>query len=287
MTVGVTTGRQWPSRWLTLPRKCRFISPILALRGDFGATVDWMIAEGVSVINYSGSWTFDGPGDGTSPFSYSPLKAVDRAVDAGIVWVNAAWDSARRTWFSENPVDADDDGWLEFSVGDEVNNVALDAADSISVQLRWEGDWGQQGTDLDLFLYDSDDSMLSTPARDRQTGPMADSFPVPYERIVYEVPTDGVYRLAIWHASGSVPDWVQLVVWGGPVEIEHHTFSGSIGNPAESANPGLLAVGAADWATTDIIKPYSSQRVHPRRQDKAGHRRSNVRGNIPKAPELF
>ena len=36
-----------------------------------------------------------------------------------------------------------------------------------------------------------------------------------------------------------------------------------MGNPAESANPGLLAVGAADWATTDIIKPYSSRGPTP------------------------
>ena len=231
-------------------------------KGDFRSTVDWMISEGVSVINHSVTWTFDGPGDGTSPFSYSPLKAVDRAVDADIIWVNAAWDSARRTWFSDNPVDADNNRWLEFSTLDEVNNVSREAGDSISVQLRWEGEWGRQGTDLDLFLYDSKLNIIDS-SEDRQSGSMAGSFPVPWERIVYEVPTDGVYSLAIWHYSGSLPDWVQLVVWGGPVEIEHHTLSGSIGNPAESANPGMLAVGAADWADIHTIKPYSSRGPTP------------------------
>ena len=35
-------------------------------QGDLQAIADWMVSEGVSVINYSVVWTFDGPGDGTS-----------------------------------------------------------------------------------------------------------------------------------------------------------------------------------------------------------------------------
>ena len=50
---------------------------------------DWMASEGVSVIKYSASWTFDGPGDGTSPLSASPLNTVDRAVASDILWVNS------------------------------------------------------------------------------------------------------------------------------------------------------------------------------------------------------
>ena len=58
-------------------------------RGDLQKITDWMVSEGVSVINYSAGWPFDGPGDGTSPSSISPLRAVDRAADNGIIWVNA------------------------------------------------------------------------------------------------------------------------------------------------------------------------------------------------------
>ena len=68
-------------------------------KGDLQSAADWMIAEGVSVINTSLVWTFDGPGDGTSPFSFSPLKAVDRAVDGGVVWVTSAGNDAQGTWF--------------------------------------------------------------------------------------------------------------------------------------------------------------------------------------------
>ena len=49
-------------------------------RGVLQATAAWMAEEGVTVINYSVGWIFDGPGDGTSPLSFCPLYTVDRAV---------------------------------------------------------------------------------------------------------------------------------------------------------------------------------------------------------------
>ena len=59
-------------------------------KGDLRATTDWMVANGVQVINMSLAWTWDGPGDGTSPYSDSPLNTVNKAVAGGAVWVNAA-----------------------------------------------------------------------------------------------------------------------------------------------------------------------------------------------------
>ena len=237
-------------------------------RGDLSSTVDWMISHGVSVINHQVVWTFEGPGDGKSPFSDSSLKSVDRAVDAGIVWVNPAGGFAKKTWFTGTPANEDNDGWLDFRGGGETNGVFLESGETIRVQLRWEGEWGQQGTDLNLFLYDPGLVEVVASGADYQWGPMAGSFPVPWEWMVYEVPADGTYHLAIEWAHGTLPDWVQLMVWDDPDEIEHHTFGGSIANPAESANPGLLAVGAAGWSTPDIIKTYSSRGPTPDRRIK-------------------
>ena len=70
-------------------------------RGDSKAVVDWMVSEGVSVINRSQSSVFDGPGDGTYTSTDSPLRNVDRAVDGGMTWVNSAGNGARTTWFGE------------------------------------------------------------------------------------------------------------------------------------------------------------------------------------------
>ena len=51
-------------------------------------------------------------------------------------------------------------------------------------------------------------------------------------------------------------------MWG-PYGLEYYTSSGSITNPAESANPGLLAVGAAPYYDIDSIEPFSSQGPAP------------------------
>ena len=62
--------------------------------GDLQSTASWMVSQGVQVINHSVGWTWDGPGDGTSPFGNSTLGAVDLAVAGGAIWVNSAGNSA-------------------------------------------------------------------------------------------------------------------------------------------------------------------------------------------------
>ena len=43
-----------------------------------------MIEHDVDIINMSMHWSWSGPGDGTSPYSNSPLKSVDTAVTGGV-----------------------------------------------------------------------------------------------------------------------------------------------------------------------------------------------------------
>ena len=78
----------------------------------------------------------------------------------------------------------------------------------------------------------------------------------------YLVPNDGRYAVVVAHEGGSTPEWIQLTAWGVD-SIEYHTERGSITNPAESANPGMLAVGAAHWSNMHTIEPYSSQGPTP------------------------
>ena len=65
---------------------------------DLLSTVNWMVSQGVDVINMSLSWGFTGPGDGTTPYSNTPLRSLDAAVSGGIIWVNSAGNSARDSW---------------------------------------------------------------------------------------------------------------------------------------------------------------------------------------------
>ena len=229
--------------------------------GDLQTATDWMVSEGVSVINHSVGWTFDGPGNGTSPYTNSPLRTVDRAVAGGIVWVDSAGNYAQSSWFGSYS-DSDFNGFIEFNRdGVETNKVVLSEGDVIRVQLRWDGFWGFEGTDLGVILYDSDINPVWH-SGDYQTGPLAGDFPIPWDFMRYEVPSDGDYYLAIHHYSGLAPDWIQLTVWGTG-SIEYYTENGSIGNPAESANSGMLAVGAAPYYDPHTIEYYSSRGPAP------------------------
>ncbi len=53
--------------------------------------VDWMIAQGVNVINYSIGWGLtEGLGDGAPQEINAVLDTIDTAVSSGIIWVNSA-----------------------------------------------------------------------------------------------------------------------------------------------------------------------------------------------------
>ena len=230
-------------------------------RADLQAAADWMASEGVSVINYSAGWIFDGPGDGTSPLSASPLNTVDRAVASDIIWVNSAGNNAQETWFG-GYLDPDDDKFINFVSGNvEVNSLPLRACRSYTIQLRWEDDWNKASTDLDLYLYHVPSRSFTTlVSEDEQSGQRGH---VPFEAFdfTYRVDSDD-FGIVVVHHSGDAPDWIQLAVWSVD-PIQHHTGSGSITNPAESANPGMLAVGAAPWYDVNTIEPYSSRGPTP------------------------
>ena len=232
--------------------------------GDLREATEWMSAEGVQVINYSVVWIFDGPGDGTSPFSNSPLNTVNWAADNGIIWVNAAGNTAESTWFkSGSSLTIDSDGLVEFALLDISNCFVIYPGMSFTVQLRWDDDWGGATRDLDLLLWDTRIRAFVLASRDPQSGE-AGHFPL--EILLgarYTGATETVGCLVVVQYSGSQPDWVQLQDSSGILEFEYYTKSGSIGNPAESANSGLLAVGATHYWDTHTIAGYSSRGPTP------------------------
>ena len=231
--------------------------------GDLQTATDWMVSQGVSVIVHSVTHEYEGPGDGTSPFNDSPLRAVDRAVEGGSIWVNSAGNDGQKTWFGP-PVNSDGDTWINFNGSDEGIDIKLEAGDEIRVQLRWEDGWGGATRDLDLLVYDRATQVIVSASFDPQRGAAGH---VPYESTTYLAPRDGWYFVSVSHHSGSTPGWIQVNVWGVD-SIKPHTESGSIGNPAESNNPGMLAVGAAHWNRVGSIEPYSSRGPTPDDQVK-------------------
>ena len=201
--------------------------------GDLADVVDWMISEDVSVINMSLGWLFDGPGDGTSPRAHSPLNTLAKAVSNGILWVNSAGNSGHSSWFGV-PTDADGDNLLEFAADQE--RLDLNVNESTIVQLRWDGDWSAEATDLNLHLFDTTGNPLAQ-SLNPQEGRDGNT---PYE-IAFPATGDKAY-IQITSRTGDLPRWMQIVAWNG--RIVGSTEGGSIDNPAESANSGMLAVGA-------------------------------------------
>ena len=246
-------------------------------KGDLAKTVEWMAEQGVQVINYSVGWEWDGPGDGTSPYRESPLKTVDAAVGKGIVWVNAAGNEGLSAW-SGFFQDSDGDGVHEFHENYERNCFTVMRAEKIQIQLRWEGQWRADAplADLDLYLYKPYEvglgADLVAASEEFQNDIDAEQSGTrnPSEHLLHNANYGESFCAQIERYVGygfrtPDPGWIQLIVLTSE-ELDFPTF-GSIGNPAESVNPGMLAVGAARWRDTwrDIttIEDYSSRGPTP------------------------
>ena len=221
--------------------------------GDLRSAVAWMVSEGVSVINMSLVWNWDGPGDGTSLYSASPLNTVDLAVAGGAVWTNAAGNHALANWVGSYS-DAEPDGWLDFALAVEANPVQLSSGQTLIAQARWDDSWAGAARDFDLYLYDSGLSQVAYSGM-KQSGVAGQ---VPLEIISYTAPVTGTYYLAIFHYEGTAPSWIQLNTLTQQA-LGVAVADSSVMTPAESASPGMLAVGAASWATPESIEPFSSR----------------------------
>ena len=166
--------------------------------------------------------------------------------------MNSAGNSGRSSWLGV-PTDADGDNLLEFGAAQE--RLDLNVNESTIVQLRWDGDWGAEATDLDLHLFDATGNPLAQ-SLNPQEGSAGNR---PYE-IAFPGAHGNAY-IQITSRTGDLPRWIQIVPWNG--SIAGSTGGGSIDNPAESANSGMLTVGATHWDNTDTIEEYSSRGPTP------------------------
>ncbi|MYD35424.1 MAG: S8 family serine peptidase [Dehalococcoidia bacterium] len=221
------------------------------------AAVSWMVSQRVDVINHSASDnTWDGPGDGTSPYSESALKAVDLAVEGGAVWINSGGNSRQEIWFGDFS-DPDGNGIHNFTDADECNWVEIrdEDDDRIDARLRWDDVWQRAARDLDIHILDADNRTVATSVRRR--GRSND----PFEEIEYDDPPAGRYCLQVRHSGGPQEGWIQL--YSNNIVMSIPSFGGHIKTPAESANPGMMAVGGAGWWDTETTTEFSGRGPTP------------------------
>ena len=122
--------------------------------------------------------------------------------------------------------------------------------------MRWEDSWGEAGTDLDLYALARGTDDIALQSTDTQSGGAGHD---PLEQIR----SFSTFDILVAHFSGPEPDWIQMLGWGPSSLTLSTPDTGSIINPAESANPGMLAVGAAPWHNLNSLETYSSRGPTP------------------------
>ena len=250
----------------------------------------------VKVINHSQTYIWDGPGDGTSPFvsrrERSPINIAGDAVSRGTVWVNAAGNQNKSTWFDHNPVFNDVTGNLSYNVFGgglpDCNSFTVDSSKRYTIQARWSDEVVRANIDLDLEMYNLNSRVGIS--MDPQSGRNGHH---PWE--VLTIPagslSSGQHCVAVTKDPGDpndpndsgedVPDWVQVQIFAGPGDFATASRDPghSISNPAESVNGGLLAVGAAKVDPTSssslILQGFSARGPlpstgHPDKPDVVG-----------------
>ena len=223
--------------------------------GDLAATTQWMVSQDVDIINHSVGWIWSGPGDGSSPLRTSPENTVHSAVDGGILWVNAAGNEGSATWFGTFN-DPDGDYVHNFTADSECNAVLLESEEEFIAQLRWDDTWLRPESDLDLYLINRGSGEVVAKSESFQA-----SYPIPTEVFQLETELKGVYCLVVELFAGPAPDWIQVQAFTSQ-DIQYYTL-GSIGSPAESDSPGMLAAGAADWDDISDVEYFSSRGPTP------------------------
>jgi hypothetical protein len=227
---------------------------------DVLAAVNYFQSQGVRIINRSLAGELDGPGNGTGPLA----SIADQAVAKGMTWFQSAGNSGgpndagiggywRGSW-----ADTDNDGWIDFTPGDEGQGFYC----GFTMGLRWS-DWGPAAgrTDYDLYVYDDPNfTVLEWSSTDRQqTGaPPLEHISNSTAGICDFVGDVDFFAIQRQNAgSGTAGDVLEFLTNSAGLEYWSNPYSAN--QPfADSANPGVVTVGAVDPAAGTTIANYSA-----------------------------
>ena len=220
--------------------------------GDGGATdqdilsaIDWMVSQGVHIINFSGGGHAH-QHDGTSPLD----KRIAQVAARNILWVNAAGNEHQEIW-TGTLVDRNNNGRVDVE-GTSVDAIFFkkdyDDTSLHRVMLNWD-DWqgsrqSLQNIDVNAVLFMKDPATgraikideLSSP-RNPNTAPLKGK-PVQLSR--------GEYAIAL---VGSQLSGRKVRVYVNDVEMQQRTAH-TVGIPATAAD--ALSVGGWDVKTQNV-----------------------------------
>lgn len=216
---------------------------------ELGNAVDWLISEGVRVINRSVGSFVSGPGDGTGPLN--DIVAMARA--GNILWVNAAGNHAGKYWQGvwSNP---DGNEYHNFGGAIELNTFILVAGECVTIYLSWnDWPWSNQDYDLELWWTDPNPVQRVRSSTNWQTGSQP-----PVESLVrYCSPITGTFGVAIrWILATRAVTFRLFVLTDSNASPDYITPSGSLLQPADS--PNALTVGAVRYDQS-TLESFSSR----------------------------
>jgi hypothetical protein len=229
---------------------------------DLQAVVDYFAARGVHIISRSLTSRFDGPGDGTGALN----QVAAGAVSQGMLFVNAAGNTAGtgtqnfagRYWRSPW-LDANNNAFLDFAPGQEVLPFYCSFANGV----RWN-DWGPDRTDYDVYIFDTLDAAAAfNPKYSSLNDQGAGAPPLEMLDFACAPPQDGqadvdYMAIHIYHpGGGTAGDELEFMINLGGIYFWQNPHSASA-PISDSANSGVLSIGAIDPATGTLIAPYSA-----------------------------
>lgn len=228
---------------------------------DLQAAVDWFADNGVTVVNRSQTAEYDGPGDGTGPTA----TVLDGAVADGILWANSAGNASGTTpnngeYYRTPWRDGDGDGYLDFSPGDGEDET-MTVRCNFTNGVRWS-DWDSATpTDYDVEVYADEalTTLLGTSTDDQTAG--APPLELLNLKLVNKcaLGSQDVYVRIHLADDGDGTDGDVLEMMGNHSRFEYSQNPYAASGPTvDSANPGVLAVGAIDPAAGVTIASYSS-----------------------------
>ncbi len=248
----------------------RDLGPQLFLFNSYGFTnfnnaIDQAIQSKVDVILYSQVWEYGGNNDGHGFIN----TEVNRALSAGILWVNAAGDFGQTTFNSAIQNDKDD--WIHLPNSNNSVEVECRTSSMGNCPIRIVASWNDykdqvdSGTlkDLDLYLFDDTLNLISSSglrqvekiAEDKEHGEVGYSL-YPREIIQTEVKS-GRYLIRLKNRSLNFKDRdrLRITVSGEGLILPGADLKENLLVPAD--NSGVITV-----AGTELRENSRSVKLH-------------------------
>jgi subtilisin family serine protease len=217
--------------------------------GDIFQAIDWLVSQGVHIINFSGS-SHSASHDGNAPIDIK----ISRLNEKNILWVNAAGNDAQLHWVA--PIqDQNNNGFID-NPHDNLDVIFIKAPKTgFNIRLNWD-DWSQptgqetQNIDINALILGLNASGKVTRLISATTLRAPNTAATEY--IKTQLPA-GYYALAL-QSNMQSPKNIHVYLRGA--EFVKPIGDGSIGIPATANN--ILSVGA--WNSTENnIASYSGQ----------------------------